>query len=229
MVNKSLIALALFAGLTATAQAADTFEVGVVRELPGPDPRIVQLPIPQAAVGQSTYVTPFGTVNSNAAAISGGGGIVQGTSANYTTPLNGDGSRYAQPFLSTELGTITATFNNPLKYLGFIWGTVDPQTMMGSPNVLQFFSGMTLVGTVTGDDIYRITGATQPGLNALTMINDANGSFDRIVFSSGTISFEAADFQVSASTIAVPEPATMTLLAGMVGASMFARRRNTAG
>ncbi len=226
MVLNSRFALVILASSLATGAATaapDTFQVQVAPALPATGSGIRGLPIPESAVGL-THFSAGGvtvTVGSDVA----GGGIVEGSSNIYSAPKTGPATSYAKPYLSTELGTITVTFATPLAYLGLLWGTIDATGEMG-PNQITFLRDGATVGTVTGDDVYAA--AASPlvyNSSAYTMINDLSGKFDSVQFSSGTVSFEAAAFQVSTKNVFVPEPASLALLGTLLASGSLARRR----
>lgn len=107
--------------------------------------------------------------------------------------------------------------------LDLVWGSPD------SHNKLSFFSGTTLLGSITGqqvlDDVKSIS--TAPGSNPsqgfafLRLALDGNAIFDKLTFESGSNAFEYGGVAVAP----VPLPAGVWLLLSGVASLGFARRR----
>jgi hypothetical protein len=111
--------------------------------------------------------------------LSGGNGL--GFGPGNTDQANGDDTT---PYLITGLGSVTLTFSESQTYLGLLWGSVD------SFNTLEFYSGATLVGTVTGSDVLASPNGDQGVLGTLYVNITSTIPFDRIVATSTGRTFE---------------------------------------
>ena len=159
-------------------------------------------------------------------------GAVSGVAAPpYLTPLNGVGFGAgggnqvsgvdATHYLTTGTGVGRAilTFADTY-YLGLLWGSIDDY------NSLEFYSGATLVGTVTGLDV-TATPTGDQGANGTRYVNIfSTVAFDRVEARSD----KAYAFEFD--NVAVPEPTTIiagALLLLPFGASTLRMlRRRTA-
>jgi len=122
---------------------------------------------------------------------------------------------------------VTLTFTAYQKYLGLLWGSVD------SYNTLEFFSGSTLVGSITGAQVLANPNGDQ-GLYGTVYVNiDSTVPFNKVVASSSEYAFEFDNVAYNSAnydgTGAVPEPATLAIWsifgAGAAGVAAARRRR----
>lgn len=189
--------------------------------------------------GQTSFSLNGGAV-SVSIATSANQGVVQGNAGGfYAEPVTG-GSQAAPtywttPYLSTGIagtgiaGTITLLFATAQAYFGLLWGSVD---YGATTNQIAFYSGSSLIGTITGNDVQAVTnsgasnGSQGYGGSYYTLLNDVAGTFNKVVLSSTVMSFELADFQYAAGNVSVPEPGSMGLLAvALAGLRLLGRRR----
>jgi len=129
-------------------------------------------------------------------------------------------SQYIAVFGNT---TATLNFNTSENYFGLLWGSVDWF------NVLSFYNGATLVGTITGSEIEVIAGqpvSWSSGLNEYVNITSGT-SFNKIVIGSlsNANAFEFADIAFAPAAPAPPMGACMAFAAVLVLQTLRTRRR----
>lgn len=192
---KSLVASVLLGfSVGSTANAA----ISVAGSVGGAPTGVFKINFDDLALGAAggTASGPNGSV---AVAFSGDGGVVSGeVPLTYAAPVLSGGNGFgfgpggtdqangddATPYLITGIGTATLTFGVPQTYLGLLWGSVD------ATNKIDFYSGATLVGSVTGADVFASPNGDQ-GVQGTIYVNIISTiAFDRIVFSTEQRTFE---------------------------------------
>ena len=187
-----------------------------------------------------SYVNFDDVALGNAAATSGGIAItfdgnaeaVQGTSwMAYAAPFlsNNNGVPFGDSsngedettYLSAGNSSISLALGSDANYLGLLWGSVDDF------NSISFYSGSTLVGSLTGLDVSATADGDQ-GLNGTYYVNIySTVAFDTVVLASGKNSFEVDNvaFTLADHNPIVPEPASLALIGiGISGFAMLRRR-----
>ncbi|WEN14267.1 hypothetical protein PY254_13605 [Rhodanobacter sp. AS-Z3] len=158
------------------------------------------------------------------------GKAVQGTTGQYAAPVlsSGNGANFGGQPDGTDTttyltsggpnGSTTLTFATAQRYLGLLWGSVDGY------NNLEFFSGGTSVASFWGAAVTAVAGAgncvngNQTTIGTCYVnINFLQGSFDRVVATSGSYAFEFDNVAFSSAPIGVPEPGIL----GMFGVGLL--------
>jgi len=136
------------------------------------------------------------------------------------------------PFLSVAfpkssgVETFSATPGSSYNYFGLYWGSIDDY------NSLSFYSGGSLLTTITGNDVIQ-SGATlgdqvSAGANRYVNFFLHDMSFDKIVFGTTSYAFESDNHAFANVPTNVPEPGTLALLAVAAAGFVFMRRRRNA-
>jgi hypothetical protein len=181
------------------------------------------------AVADATLVTfddfilggTGGTTGGLNVSFTGGGMTVTGNSAVGTAPVTASGPDTTN-YLTTALGTVMLTFPGQETYIGLLWGSVD------TFNTLSFYSGQTMVSSVSGADL-PTSNFGDVGAGGTLYVNFfSSRPFDSVVAASGGYAFEMDDVAYAGDDSApVPEPAAIGLLAlGLLGIAYTAARRS---
>ncbi|TAL86358.1 MAG: PEP-CTERM sorting domain-containing protein [Rhodanobacter sp.] len=158
----------------------------------------------QAVQGSSPnlYAAPF---------LSGNNGLGFGSTSMPNQPNGLDGTTYLTAGGKSGSSAILA-LPGLEKYFGLLWGSVDWY------NTLTFYSGPTLVGTITGTQVNTVANGNQ-GASGTFYVNINSGlAFDRVVAMSPTYAFEFDNVAFNKTRFDLPEPGTL----GMMGLGLLA-------
>jgi hypothetical protein len=160
-------------------------------------------------------------------------GVVNGAVTNvFAAPYlsGGNGLGFGSPnqangpdktnYLTTGTGSVTLDFGMGLSYLGLLWGSVD------NYNTIEFFNGMTSVGSFTGSNVLALPNGNQgPNGSVYVNFNDLDGLFTKVVLTSSTNAFEIDN--VATGRASVPDSgATVAFLGlGLVALAAVRRKR----
>jgi hypothetical protein len=179
-----------------------------------------------------------GVSNGISVTFSGDGQAVQGAAIGlYAAPFlsNSNGTLFGDAtvfgadtttYLSSGIGSVTLNLPSPQMYMGLLWGSVDLY------NTLQFYSGATLVGTLTGGNINAFANGDQGALGTFYVNINSTLTFDRVVASSTQYAFELDNVALNPTPVngpvATPEPASLVLWAvgGLAGFAVARRRKS---
>lgn len=156
-------------------------------------------------------------------------GVVNGATKNvFAAPFlsGGNGLGFGSPnqpngadtthYLSTGTGSVTLDFGVSLSYLGLLWGSVDDY------NQIEFFDGANSVGAFTGINVLGLPNGNQgPGGSVYVNFNDLEGTFTKVVLTSGTNAFEIDNVAINS----VPDGGATVGLVGLGLIALAAVRR----
>lgn len=111
-------------------------------------------------------------------AVNGAGGATPGAT-DPTPTVGGAGSNYASTRWTggTTRWAIDVQLSAPVKYVGFWWSAGNASNGSSYTNNVEFFSGSSLVATMTADDVMDIVGAQPvPFPGTATLLSDDDGS-----------------------------------------------------
>ncbi|MFL1461131.1 PEP-CTERM sorting domain-containing protein [Roseococcus sp. DSY-14] len=183
-----------------------------------------------ARSGYTLTITPGAQVASGNVGGQYAAPVLSGANGNgFGSPDQPDGVN-ATPYLtsgstgSVAASAITFSFSAPQSYLGVLWGSVDAY------NSILFYSGATLLATVTGNDVNAVIPNGSQAADGTAYVNlsasNAASAFDRVVFRSSQFAFEFDNVAFAPFVpTGVPVPASLALLGmGLLGL-VAARRR----
>jgi hypothetical protein len=122
-------------------------------------------------------------------------------------------------------GQAILSFGANEMYMGLLWGSVDTY------NTLSFYNGTTLVGTVTGSQVFAIPTGDQGQLGTSYVNINSTLAFNKVVATSSVYAFEFDNVAYNPTAV-VPEPTTMVagalLLLPFGASTLRILRRRTA-
>jgi hypothetical protein len=149
------------------------------------------------------------------------------TGDSYTAPLN-DSTKYLAVSTNNASSTVTINFSSPISYFGMYVGSEDDY------NSISFYSGSTLLGTISGGTLICGTSASSGCTSAWgdnSKSTYANFSFGGSTVTSVQMTSTSASFEtdnhsyVVAPVTSVPEPATEALFgAGILLLGVMGKR-----
>ena len=169
-------------------------------------------PSAQTAQGSQdgVYAAPF---------LSGGNGNNFGDpSGNQANGV--DETVYLTSGSTVDNGSVTLTFSSSQRYLGLLWGSVDPG------NTLEFFNGAVSLGTVLGSDVTGSPNGDQ-GVNGTLYVNiNLDLPFTSVTATSPSNAFEFDNVAFNARPVGVPDGGTTLSLLGLAlaGTAAVSRR-----
>jgi len=137
-------------------------------------------------------------------------------------------------YLTTGIGEVTLQLAESHQYFGLLWGSVDDY------NSLSFYSGTTLLFSITGHDVDALASGNKGADGTLYVNINSDTPFDRVIASSTSYGFEFDNVALSVNSIGlpeigvvsdpnlVPEPGTLVLFGLGLLAGVVARHRRTA-
>jgi hypothetical protein len=162
------------------------------------------------------------------AGYSGEGWILPSSVSGMAAAPAGDSTPYLSVAFpkSSGLETFAASPGASYNYFGLYWGSIDDY------NSLSFYSGASLLATLTGNDVIRSGTAlgdqVSSGSNRYVNFLLHDMSFDKIVFGTTSYAFESDNHAFANVPTSVPEPGTLALLGVAVAGFLVVRRRSVA-
>ena len=111
----------------------------------------------------------------------------------------------ATTYLTSGLGKVILDFSGSERYLGLLWGSVDPG------NTLTFYFGGVEQGAITGFDVTALANGDQGASGTFYVNINTAFLFDKIVATSSAYSFEFDNVAYAANPVGVPEPGEIGL------------------